>query len=74
MKFHSPYGPAFDVGEQWKAYDGSGRIVEVVSLVRYGTEKWDCYVVYKGIIDGIIYEKGAWDFQVRYYPIADEYV
>lgn len=71
QKFHPPSGPAFSPGEIWKAADGSGTTCEIVTTVPFGQGKWDWEVEYR-YPDGSTSYKDAWNFQVRYYHIADE--
>lgn len=71
-KFHSPDGPAFNVGEHWRSI--SGKInCWITERVRYGPEKWDVKVTYK-YSDGATHSKDAWNFQVRYQHTADEVI
>lgn len=71
-KFHSPTGPAFTVGEDW--VDSSGKIrCKIVSVTKFGDAKWDYEVLYR-FEDGREHSKDAWNFQVRYHPVADDYL
>jgi hypothetical protein len=73
-KFHKATGPAFNVGERWVS--SSKQEVQIVSVrkyekcLKYADAKWDYDVTYK-CEDGALFEKNAWDFQVRYQHIAD---
>ena len=73
IKFHSPDGPAFQTGEKWLAADGKGRVVTVMGTRRYGTSKWDVEVFYTDT-NGQTFDKDAWNFQVRYYHQADNFI
>ena len=67
-KFHSPDGPAFNVGEQWIS---SGNLsCWIDGRRRYGPDKWDVEVSYH-YRDGHTSTKDAWNFQVRYKHVAD---
>lgn len=68
-KFHSPNGPAFNKGEIWVACDGSGIVVEIQNIERWGTDKWDVDVYYTS--QSLVFHKNAWSFQVRYEHQAD---
>lgn len=70
QKFHNPKGPAFNVGEKWIAADGQGGECIINNTMKYGPDKWDVAVFYE-CKNGQVYEKDAWNFQVRYFHIAD---
>jgi hypothetical protein len=74
IKFHKPESPAFIPGEIWFACSGSGNQVEVVSIRRWGTEKWDADVTYRWLENGEYKTntKDCWNFQVRYFHQADQ--
>lgn len=69
-KWHPATGPAFNPGEQWKSAAGKIRC-KIVSVRKYGDGKWDYDVTYE-YEDGVQSSKDAWNFQVRYYHVADE--
>lgn len=75
IKFHSPDGPAFLPGEQWLTTARDAR-VSIASTRRYGPDKWDVEVEYVLIDreDHHYFKKDAWNFQVRYFHIADLHV
>ena len=68
-KYHKPTGPAFNVGETWASLSG-GLTCEIVSVRKYGNDKWDYDVTYR-YPDGSECSKDAWNFQVRYGHVAD---
>lgn len=69
IKWHKANGPAFAPGEQWRSVSGNIRC-EIVSVSKFGPDKWDYLVTYK-YPDGGGHTKDAWNFQVRYQHIAD---
>jgi hypothetical protein len=75
IKFHKATGPAFNVGEVWVA---NGVRVEIVSVEKYPGATDDhtssYNVIYRETLDGILCEKDAWNFQVRYTHQADLFV
>jgi ABC-type molybdate transport system substrate-binding protein len=76
IKFHKATGPAFNAGEVW--YAANGRMAEIVDVARYlgvlSNHTSDYSVMYKDVQDGTMYEKDAWNFQVRYTHQADRLV
>lgn len=68
-KFHSPDGPAFNPGEEWRGISGNVACW-IVNTRRYGAGKWDVDVLYR-YSDGQQWSKDAWNFQVRYQHVAD---
>lgn len=68
-KFHKPNGPAFDAGQEWRGCDGSAK-VEIISVRKFGEGKFDSEITYLQS-DGSVAKKDAWNFQVRYYHVAD---
>jgi hypothetical protein len=70
QKFHNPEGPAFNVGEKWISADRQGGECIINNTMKYGPDKWDVTVFYT-CNNGMVYEKDAWNFQVRYFHIAD---
>ncbi len=69
IKFHPAKSPAFNAGEVW--VDSAGRKVEVVSIRYFGTgEKFDGQVIYRDDTNEV-FDKDAWNFQVRYTHVAD---
>ena len=68
-KFHKANGPAFAAGEKWVGT--SGIRCEIVSVRKYGDDKWD-YEVTAKYEDGAEFSKDAWNFQVRYQHVADK--
>lgn len=72
QKFHKPNGPAFNCWEQWHAADGSGRVVEIDVVTKFGDGKFDYDVTYTDIGTGETHTKDAWNFQVKYFHAADK--
>ena len=73
-KFHKPTGPAFNPGEQWVSSNGAK--CTIISVCKYPgatTNHISDYGVTYQQVDGSVYEKDAWNFQVRYEHIADQY-
>lgn len=72
-KFHKPESPAFFKGEKWYASDGSKHQVEIISIRRWGKDKWDADVTYSWFENGELKttDKDCWNFQVRYHHEAD---
>jgi hypothetical protein len=69
-KFHSPDGPAFNPGEQWVG--SSGTVYQILSTRRYGPDKWDVDVLYFMVSQPqTVWDKDAWNFQVRCTHRAD---
>lgn len=76
VKWHKPTGPAFNPGEQWVGSGGRSRCT-IVSVRKYPGATDDHisdYGVTYQYADGSTHEKDAWNFQVRYHHIADEFV
>lgn len=75
QKFHKATGPAFNPGEQWIGTGGSK--VTITSVRKYpgatSNHTSDYGVTYEWVENGKVvqHEKDAWNFQVRYYHIAD---
>ena len=71
-KFHKPESPAFYPGEVWVSAEGKHRVT-VVSVRRWGNDRWDADVTFSFTEAGEVREshKDCWNFQVRYSHIAD---
>ncbi len=68
-KFHKPTGPAFKAGEVWFGIS-TKHPVEIEKVEKFGDGKWDFNIVYSDE-DENIWERDAWNFQVRYQHQAD---
>lgn len=62
---------AFAPGTEWISHDGAGHRVKILSIRRWGQDRWDWDVTYENAKNGISNEKGGWSFQVRYCPVKD---
>jgi hypothetical protein len=73
IKFHKATGPAFKTGEVWHA--ANGQRVRIVDVARYlgvlSNHASDYSVMFMDMTDAKVYEKDAWNFQVRYTHEAD---
>lgn len=63
--FHKPEDLVFERGEVW--YDSQDRKVIILGTSRYAEGVYDVNVYYKESNgSNLVYEKDAWNFQVRY--------
>jgi Zn-dependent M28 family amino/carboxypeptidase len=70
-KFHPATGPAFAIGEEWLRADNGPGTVKILNTRVWGPGKWDVDVTYSQA-DGSKATKDAWNFQVRYFHVADQ--
>lgn len=72
LKWHKANGPAFAIGEEWRSVSGNVRCW-IVGVRKFGSGKWDYEVTYR-FAEGPETSKDAWNFQVKYFHVADRYV
>ena len=70
--FYKPEDEVFDIGERWCASgDPTGKGVIILGVSRFNEGMYDVSVYYKEEGQNYVYEKDAWNFQVRYFHSSD---
>ena len=74
--FHKPEDSVFNTGEIWYASDNTDEAgIVIVNKHRYGEGAFDASIYYRGAGEKLthVFDKDAWNFQVRYTHSSERY-